>query len=130
YFVAYRLLFEKRKLMWQLGYVGLLFLIVVNLMLSGGRAGLVGFFVLLITLTVQRLPRHPVKAMLLGMSLVFCVLATSYETSDYLKERVDSAVVEAMHPTVNINGAVGLRINFLLNSGRLFLANPLIGVGA
>jgi O-antigen ligase len=130
YFVGYRFLFESNKSKNRLTYLLLFAAIVINLLLSGGRAGLVGFFALIVTLIAQRLPRHPVKALSLSLLAVTVIFGAGYSASSYLRERTNSGFAEAMNPSTNINSSVGLRINFLINSGRLFLANPLIGVGA
>jgi O-antigen ligase len=130
YFVGYRILFEHRHVLWQGVYILVFLSIVVNLLLSGGRAGMVGFAILLVTLIIQYFSRRPIRALVCGLLITGVIFGAGYSISDHFKKRVDSAISEAKNPAVNINTSVGLRINFIKNTAHIVLENPLIGVGA
>lgn len=129
YFAGYRWIVEQGQPMRRLAYAFLFIAIVVNLLLSGGRAGMVGFFVLLVALVIQRLYRTPFKAALLGILAVTVVVGVGYNFSSYLRERINAGITELSAPRTNINTSVGLRINFLINTSRIIAENPVFGVG-
>jgi O-antigen ligase len=99
------------------------------LMLSGGRTGQLTFFVLLCVVVFQRLARKPVLAALVACVLVTGLAGGAYSLSDRFKQRVDDAVHEVTHYKEAVNTSVGLRINFYINTWRVFADNPWVGVG-
>ncbi len=101
-----------------------------NLIFSGGRSGQLAFLVLLVVLIFQHCAKRPAIAALVSVVLVGGIASVSYTGSTYLRERVDMAVHEVMNYKDAENTSVGLRINFYVNSIRIFVANPLLGVGA
>lgn len=129
YFVGHRLLFEVTTRGWRTAYLVLLAGIVVNLVFSGGRAGMLGFLALIFLLIMQRLAHRPMRAALVGVAAVGALLGGAYIGNDSFRSRFDMAVNELRDPAANINTSVGLRITFSLNSWRLFTENPWLGVG-
>lgn len=101
-----------------------------NLVFSGGRAGQLAFLVLLAVLVFQRFARRPMLAALVSSALIVGLVAVSYNSNDYLQQRVDAAIQEATHHQELTNTSTGLRLHFYENSLRLFAEHPLIGVGA
>lgn len=101
-----------------------------NLIFSGGRTGLVAFLVLLGLLVFQRFAKRPITALIVALSLVGGITLVGYSSNHYFKERVDKAAHELTHYKEAVNTSVGLRINFYINSWKIFTENPLLGVGA
>jgi O-antigen ligase len=102
---------------------------IVVLLLSGGRTGQLTFFVLLCVLVFQRLARKPFLAAVVACALVTGLAGGAYSLSDRFKQRVDDAVHEVTHYKEAVNTSVGLRINFYINTWRVFADNPWLGVG-
>ena len=101
-----------------------------NLLFSGGRAGMVGFLVLLAVLVFQRFSRRPLVAAAVACVIVGGVVVGGYQSSEYFRSRVDLAVEEVRHYEDMPLSSVGLRITYTMNAWRIFVANPLLGVGA
>lgn len=127
YFMGYKALFDRSRAAW--GYGFLFFLATLNIFFSGGRAGLVCFFALFVTLLVQRFAAHPFRAIMGACLMAMIALVGAYSTNAYFKQRMDSAIAEVSDPVGNINGAVGLRINFFVNTSRIIREHPWLGVG-
>lgn len=107
-----------------------------NLIFSGGRTGLVAFLVLLGLLVFQRFAKRPITAFIVAISLVGGITVSGYSSNSYFKKRVDDAAHEVTrynavtHYAEAANSSSGQRINFYVNSWRIFLENPALGVGA
>ncbi|MDP2868935.1 O-antigen ligase [Methyloversatilis sp.] len=129
YVAGYRLLFQARSPRQRLLYAVLLATTSINLVFSGGRAGLVGFLVLVALLIVQRFARRPLVAAALAASMVSGVLLAGYFGNSYFQGRFDDAVDQVMHYEDRPNSSVGLRIVFAINATRIFIQNPVLGVG-
>ena len=92
YLAGHRLLFESTTLRQRALYGGLLAATVLNLLIAGGRAGMVGFLALLVLLVFQRFARRPVAAAALAAALVGAIVIGGYHASSDFKARVDDAV--------------------------------------
>lgn len=101
-----------------------------NLVFSGGRSGQLTFLILLVVWVFQSLAKRPWLAFLTSAVLVGGIATGSYTTNTLVKTRVDAAIHEVINYDTVVNTSVGLRINFYINSFRLFTENPLLGVGA
>lgn len=109
----------------------ILFLMTIgNLLFSGGRAGMVGFLVLLAVLVFQRFSRKPFVAVAVACVIVGGVVIGGYQSNEYFRSRVNDAVDEVQHYQNRPNTSVGLRITYATNAWRIFAANPLLGIGA
>lgn len=130
YLAGYCALFIKQGIYARMGY-GVLFLTTVgNLLFSGGRAGIVGFFSLLALLVFQRFSKKPFMAAFIAGMLITGIFVIGYTSNDYFQSRADEAFEEIINYEENINSSVGLRINLAVNSWRIFINNPVLGVGA
>lgn len=101
-----------------------------NLVFSGGRTGQLAFLALLGLLIFQRFAKRPLMATVIASTLVGSIALGSYSSNSYVKNRVDDAVREVTNYKEAVNTSVGLRINFYINSWRIFSENSLLGVGA
>ena len=130
YLVAHEVFFNKKlsNLMFSI-YVFFVISMTINMFITGGRAGHVGFFVMLVILIFQVLDRQRIKSMVVILLVIPGIFIVSYQTSELFKERVDLGVKEISEHSEKNWTSVGLRINFAINSWQVIKKNPLIGIG-
>ena len=129
YLAGHRLLFDAATMRRRLVYGALLATTTLNLVIAGGRTGMVGFLALLVLLAFQRFARRPVVAASVATAVVAAVLAGGYLGSSYFKSRVDNAVDTFVHYRERPESSVSLRLVYAMNALRIYAAHPLLGVG-
>ncbi|WP_306477448.1 O-antigen ligase [Methyloversatilis sp.] len=129
YLAGHRLLFEARTAGVRMLYAVLLLSTTLNLLIAGGRAGLLGFLVLLALLVFQRFARRPLLAAALAGVLSLGIVAGGYAGNDYFRERVDAGIDELVNYQDRPNTSIGLRIVYASNAWRMFSESPWLGVG-
>ncbi|HRA77272.1 MAG TPA: O-antigen ligase family protein [Burkholderiaceae bacterium] len=129
YLAGHRLLFEAATARWRLLYAALLAATAMNLLIAGGRTGLVGFLALLALLVFQRSGRRPLAASLLSTALIGGVVLGGYFGSDYFRERVHDAVQGVVEYETRPELSASQRIVFVVNAWRIYSEHPLLGVG-
>lgn len=138
YIVTHEVLFNKKlnKLLKGL-YSFFSAAMVCNMFITGGRAGQVVFFVMIMILILQYFHRQRIKAFLSIMILLPGVFFTAYQTSSIFNERVSSAIKEIINYDKNavatnqsVISSTGVRMLFATNSWELIKENPFLGVGA
>ncbi|MCO5108929.1 MAG: O-antigen ligase family protein [Burkholderiaceae bacterium] len=129
YLAGHRLLFDANGARERLLHGALLAATTLNLLISGGRAGMVGFLALFVLLAFQRFVHRPVAAASVSAALVAAVLVGGYHASSYFRERVDSAVDELVHYQERPNTSGSLRVVYALNALRIYAEHPMLGVG-
>jgi len=102
---------------------------IFNMFITGGRAGQVMFFAMLIILIFQFFNYEKIKSLILTLVLIPVIFFVAYQTSHLFEVRVNSAVSDIVSYEVSSNTSVGKRVNYALNSWDLIKENPLIGVG-
>lgn len=112
----------------RLGWLALAGLLVANLFMSGGRAGVVMLATLCIALAFERI-RARAKAVVLCLALLPALFLAAYSTSDYFATRVNAGLNDFQSFRDNPSTSVGLRIVYGVTSLRMFLSHPLVGVG-
>ena len=130
YLVAHEVFFNKKlsNLMFSI-YVFFVISMTINMFITGGRAGHVAFFVMLVILIFQVLDRQRIKSMCVILLVIPGIFIASYQTSGLFKERVDLGVKEISEYSEKNWTSVGIRINFAVNSWQVIKKNPLIGIG-
>jgi O-antigen ligase len=101
----------------------------INMFITGGRAGQVGFFVMLSILIFQILDKKRIKALITIFIVIPSIFFTAYQTSYLFQKRVDLAISETLSYSNESKTSLGLRLNFTLNSFDIIRQNPIIGVG-
>lgn len=129
YLVGYLILFTKQQLYIKLFYSYLLLLMTINMYISGGRAGQVGFVVMMGLLIFQYFARRFVLAFLLASAVMVGVFMAGYYGSETFKERADLAVTQLLDYQRARNTPAALRVNFAVNTWRMVLESPVLGVG-
>lgn len=107
--------------------LGVLFL-GLNIFLTQGRAGQVGFVVIVMLFLLVHY-RHAYKKLFAGLLLFLIFLTANYTLNESFKQRVNDALFEAQHYKDVKNTSVGLRIHMNINAFTLIKQNPWFGVG-
>jgi O-antigen ligase len=102
----------------------------INMFITGGRAGQIGFIVVITVLVFQIFDKQRIKSLMITLLLIPSMFLVAYQLSDIFKERVDLVFIEIINYSQTSNEhSVGLRINFNLNSFEIIKNHSLIGVG-
>jgi len=137
YLVTYEIFFNKKlsKLMlWLYSFFSIA--MVINMFITGGRAGQVVFFVMIMILILQYFKRQRIKALIAILILLPGIFLTAYQTSPLFNQRIHLAIneivnydVESVAVSQQLNSSIGGRILFTLNSWEIIKENALLGVG-
>jgi len=101
----------------------------INMFITGGRAGQVGYVVVVTLLMFQYFNKHLLRAFATSILLLSGVFYMAYTNSVIFCNRVDLVKTDINNFNINRNTSVGMRINFALNSFEIIKENPWIGVG-
>ena len=137
YLTGYYMLFDKTLSQMQKILLLLFFFTMsINMFITGGRAGQVGYLVVVVILFFQFFNKHFFRALLLSMLFLGTVLFAAYFSSQIFQDRVNVAIsqIQNYHSDKNTstglrNNSVGLRINYAINTFEIIKEHPLIGVG-
>lgn len=131
-FILIYLIFLKQSNKHLFGEIASFFFLATmstNIFITGGRAGQIGFFVML-SLALLLYFKKNIK---LGLIFIFILLPIiffiAYSSSTIFHERVNLAINETSSFKENPNTGVGLRLTYLLNSVEIIKKNFLLGVG-
>ena len=137
YLVIHEILFNKelKKLMLSL-YSFFSIVMIINMFITGGRAGQVAFFAMIAILILQYFKGQRIKALIAILILLPGIFITAYQTSALFKERANLAIhqivnydIESVAMHQSLHSSVGGRILFTLNSWEIIKENALLGVG-
>ena len=130
YLVLYQIFLNKNLSNFKFSiYSFFAIIMIINMFITGGRAGQVMFFAMLSILIFQFFDGKKIKSLIAISIIIPLVFFTSYQTSNLFKHRVDLAVNDIMTYSEKPNTSVGLRITFALNSWEVIKENPIIGIG-
>ena len=101
----------------------------INMFITGGRAGQVMYFAMLVVLIFQYFPKNAFKASLVSLFVLVITSSTFYLNSKIFSDRVDSAVTELSDYKNHTHSSTGMRISSAINSWSIIKENPVIGVG-
>ncbi len=102
----------------------------VNMFITGGRAGQVMYFVMLVIILFQYFNKQVLKSAFISILLIPVIFTLAYNSSDLFKKRVDQAVYNTTNYSENKASSIGERFTFWINSYEVFQNNNiLIGVG-
>jgi O-antigen ligase len=100
----------------------------INLFLTGGRAGQVVYFFLLIY-TFFYLFKFSFKSILAVMIIIPLLFGIFYSFGGIFKERVNMAIYNTLHFNKNKNTSIGERLVFWQNTIHLAKQKPILGYG-
>ena len=129
YLAGHRVLFGTLAWRWRMVYAALLVATTFNLIIAGGRAGLIGFLVMLVLLAFQRLGRRPLVASSVAATMVAALVLGGYHGNDYFKSRVDDGIETLVHYEQHPESSASLRLVYVKNALRIVSEHPLLGVG-
>jgi len=101
----------------------------INMFITGGRAGQVMYFVMLVLVLFQYYNKQIIKSFiisLIGLPLIFSI---AYNSSGFFQKRVDEAVYNLKNYNTFKNSSIGQRISYASNSWEIIENNIVIGVG-
>ncbi|MDB2670802.1 O-antigen ligase family protein [Candidatus Pseudothioglobus singularis] len=101
----------------------------INMFITGGRAGQVAFFAMLVVLIIQILDKQRIKSLITIFIVIPGIFFAAYQASDLFQQRVNLAVDETLTYHPGSNNSIGYRITFALNSWEVIKENPIIGIG-
>ena len=101
----------------------------INVFITGGRAGQIGFFVMLGLAFIFYFKKNIKIAILLILFVLPTIFYLAYNISDIFNNRVNEAKNNLLQLEENRNTSVGQRITFAQNSLRIIKDNLLFGVG-
>jgi len=101
----------------------------INMFITGGRAGQVMYFAMLVVLIFQYFPKNAFKASSASLFVLVITSSTFYLNSKIFSDRVDSAVTELSDYKNHTHSSTGMRISSAINSWSIIKEHPVIGVG-
>jgi O-antigen ligase len=130
YILAYYVLFssqlnQREKIIYSIFIITMS----INMFITGGRAGQVVYFIMIVLLVFQYFNKYLLKAFLFSSILLPLLFFFAYSNSEIFKERVNMAVYNINNYENNQNTSVGERLTFAVNSWKIIKENPIIGVG-
>lgn len=128
YIVVYQIFFNKKLTNIEFFFYSFFGVcMIINMFITGGRAGQVAFFVMIAILVFQFFDKQRIKSLVLILIMIPSIFLTAYHTSDLFKTRVDLGITDVKYN--RMSGDVSLRINFAKNSFDVIKQNPIIGIG-
>lgn len=132
YLVLHQILFNK-----NLGKVAFFFNVFfaltmsLNMFITGGRAGQVMFFSMIVIIAFQFFNSERIKSLFVILILVPVIFGTAFKLSPLFNQRVNLAIQEVVSYDQNAEfpGSVGKRLTLANNSIDIVKENLLFGVG-
>lgn len=130
YIIIYLILFEK-NISNSKKYFYLFFVVTmsINMFITGGRAGQVMYFVMILILFFQYYSKNIFKAIFLSSLTILMIFSLAYNMSNLFSERVDLAYTELIDYQNKKDTSTGLRITYALNSLEIIKENLIFGIG-
>lgn len=130
YLLLHFLIFEnKNSMMFKAICIFFISTMSINMFITGGRAGQIVFFIMILLIALQYFKQNIVKILLTVLIILPSVFYMAYSFSTLFQERVTLAIHEAREFKKNPNTSVGLRLTFLFNSIEIIKKHPFLGVG-
>ena len=130
YFLSYYVLFDHSiSKLKKFTYGFFIITMSINMFITGGRAGQVMYFAMLVVLIFQYFPKNAFKASSVSLFVLVITSSTFYLNSKIFSDRVDSAVTELSDYKNHTHSSTGMRISSAINSWSIIKENPVIGVG-
>jgi O-antigen ligase len=130
YLVLHRLVIQKNIGKLQSFFYGFFaFMMIFNMFITGGRAGQVGFFVILGVLIFQYFSFSKIKAFFITLFVIPAIFLSAYQISPMFSARVDSGLSDFTNYSNHQWSSVGYRMTFAIYSWEIIKDNPLLGVG-
>ncbi|WP_263833662.1 O-antigen ligase family protein [Sulfurospirillum oryzae] len=111
--------------------ISLLFLttMTINIFITGGRAGQIGFFVILSLAFILYFKKNILKSILLILVVLPAIFFIAYSSSTLFNTRIHEGLNDIQMIDKNPNTSVGLRMTFAINTLQIIKENPIFGAG-
>jgi len=130
YLVGFKLFLGKSLKPFLRGlYVFFITTMSINMFITGGRAGQVMFFAVIVILMFQYFKHAKIKALIISSTLILAISFAAFNYSPLFKNRVMLGVEDIRNFDGNSNTSIGQRVTFTINSYQLFMSNPILGIG-
>ena len=137
YLVIHEILFNKELKKLMLGLYSFFSIgMIINMFITGGRAGQVAFFALMAILILQYFTGQRIKALIVALIFIPAVFITAYQISPNFEQRANLAIDEIVNYDVKTvaehqlaSSSAGIRILFAINSWEIIKENALLGAG-
>lgn len=125
------LLFDRPEGRWRLlATSGFLITILINLSITGGRGGQVGFFILLFVLLMFYFGKRWIQGVAVFALASSILFYSAYQFIPIFQERADAAIEEVTHFEKGVqDGSVTIRMALNINYFTAFLQAPWLGHG-
>ena len=100
----------------------------LNIFITGGRAGQIVYIVLMGFLFFSKM-KLSIRSVIIFSLILMTTLFLVFKTSPIFKARIHSAINDIQTLSSNKTSSVGARITYAQNTLRVFLKNPIFGVG-
>lgn len=129
--LVHYLLFDRPKKRWHLAATGgFLLVVLINLSVTGGRGGQVGFFILLFVLFIMHFGRRWLNGVMAFVVASAVLFYSAYQFIPVFQKRADLAVEEVMRFEEGVQkGSVDIRLALNINYFNAFLEAPWLGHG-
>tara|TARA_Y100000031_G_scaffold114352_1_gene126427 strand:- start:524 stop:1144 length:621 start_codon:yes stop_codon:yes gene_type:complete len=97
--------------------------------ITGGRAGQVMYFAMLIILFFQFFNNEKIKPIFAVLVIIPLIFFAAYQSSHIFHQRVNDAIINTIDYDPYEKNSVGERITFSINSWEVIKENPIIGIG-
>ena len=126
YLLLSKNILTKQKILYSI----FLFTMSVNMFITGGKAGQVLYFAIILIVLFQYFNTQKLKAFILSTIIIPTIFTLAYFNSSIFHERFNDLykTIIAMEST-NESSSTSQRLNYLLNSIVIVERNPIIGVG-
>ena len=130
YLLLYSILFDERlEKVKRIIYFIFAVTMSINMFITGGRAGQVMYFAMLVIVIFQYFNKQIIKASIISLFTIFTIFLIAYNSSKIFHQRANEAVQNTLNYKNNKNTSMGERLTFLFNSYEIIKDNPVIGVG-
>lgn len=126
YYIIFDNLLDKKQ---KIIYSFFVLTMSINMFITGGRAGQVMYFMMIIILVFQYFDRQMFKAMLVSLIVVPTIVFIAYNSSNIFYDRANMAISNIINYDDDKNTSVGHRLTYAINSWDIIKQNPIIGVG-
>jgi len=130
YLVMHGLLFEKHRIAVKVFYAAFAVTMTINMFITGGRAGQLTYFVIMLILFMQFFYKKGMllRGVIAGALFTVVVFFSAYQTSPLFKERVNLAVTELQNYTPESHGSVSYRLQLYSYSLQMSFDRPLFNI--
>jgi O-antigen ligase len=130
YLVMYELLLQKDISRIKMFFYSFFALTMsINMFITGGRAGQIMYFAVILILSIQFFNKNKIKAIISSAIIIPTIFFIAYNSSAIFNERVDLTVKNVINYSENRDSSVGTRITYAINSWEIIMSNPVLGVG-